>query len=237
MGFWQRLLNRDEEPNSDIVEKLRFREEPDTPVENLVEDPRERARALATALELVRKFGFEPRREISVDEVPFDRLGGITPFNAERLSTLLHLKDAEGPLFPRYFYLEYDFVESNDAYAHILRKMAAAAGTGEQFSDIYCDLHFGPDFQHHPIGEFRYTIQGTTRNHEVSSEGDFADPTVVNTMFIDATPSDHTRIATADGAHNYWVPTDLAERFRILIRAEEAAAKARYQRWQIEQNR
>ncbi|MGP6172732.1 hypothetical protein [Corynebacterium sp. A21] len=236
MGFWRRLLNRDEESNDAIAEKLRFREEPDTPVEDLVEDPRERARALATALELAGEFGFEPRREITVDDVPFDRLGGIKPFSTERLSTLLQLKDEAGPLFPRYFYLEYDFVESNDAYAHILQKMAAATGTAEQFSEIHCDLHFGPDFQLHPIGEFRYIIRGTTRNYEVSSEGDFADPTVVDSMFTDTTPSGYTRISTVDSAHNYWVPTDHTERFRTLLRAEETAAEDRHLRWQIEHN-
>ncbi|WP_156231327.1 hypothetical protein [Corynebacterium occultum] len=228
------MFTRDPDSDSAIAEQLGFRENSDTPAEGLVEDPRHRARALHLALDLAREFGFEARREITVDEVPFDRLGGIEAFNAERLSTLLQLRDRDGYLFPRSFYFEYDFVDSNDAYARVLSEMAEATGTREHFSEIHCDLHFGPNFKLQPRGDFRYLHQGNPRVHEVSSEGDFADPTVVAAMLRDVTPAEHTLITSSDGAYNYWVPGDHAQKFRTLLRAEEKASAKRHQRWHRE---
>lgn len=237
MGFWRRLFTSGQDNDNTIMGHLGTREDSDTPSEGLVEDPRDRAQALHLALELAREFNFTPRREITVDDVPFDRLGGIEAFNAERLSTLLQLRDTQGPLFPRTFYCEYDFVDSNDAYALVLEEMATAAGTREDFEDIRCDLHFGPDFHRHPLGEFRYRHRGRQQSHEVSSEGDFADPGVVAAMLRDVTPPDHALAPSTDGAHNYWVPAEQAERFLTLLRAEEQAAARRHQSWQQEQEK
>lgn len=234
MGFWRRLFTSGQDNNT-IMGPLGSREDSDTPHQGLVEDPRERAQALHRALELAREFNFTPRREITVDDAPFDRLGGIQAFNAEPLSTLLQLRDPQGPLFPRTFYFEYDFVNCNDAYARVLEEMAAAAGTREHFEDIRCDLHFGPDFHRQPLGEFRYLHRGRMQRHEVSSEGDFADPGVVAAMLRDVTPQDHALASGTDGAHNYWVPEDQARRFLTLLRAEERAAARRHQSWQQKQ--
>lgn len=238
MGFWRRLLNRDQNNGiADAAAKLRKDDEIPTPVDNLLEDPRERARALGAALELASSFGFSPKRDILVDDVPFDRLGGIEAFAAERLTTLLNLTAEEEQLFPRVLVFEYDFVDSNDAYDRMLREMAEATGTMEQFEDIHCDLHFGPDFQRHPMGEFHYTCNGTRYTHGVSSEGDWADPAVVVEMFARVTPADMIRVTADDSGHNYWVPKDLAERFRTILAAEELAARKRRERWRASHQR
>lgn len=235
MGFWHRLLNRDPGTTGAAAAKLRSAADFPTPVDDLVEDPRERARILGGALDLVQQFDFTPRRDISVDDVPFDQLGGITAFSAERLTTVLNLRDDSGQLFPRVLTFEYDFVDSNDAYSRVLREMAEAAGTADQLTDVHCDLHFGPEFNLHPLGELRYTVDGQQHVYEVSTEGDWADPTVVTAMFIDVTPVGLECLATEDGAHNYWVRTDQAQRFRTLLTAEEQAGRQRKQRWQAAQ--
>lgn len=231
MGFWRRLLNRDSTGRTASPDKIRPRTSIATPVPGLVEDPRERARALDAALGLTREFGFEPKREITVDDVPFEELGGIAAFNRERLSTLLQLVDDGQYLFPRVFAVDYEFVESNDAYAHVLREMAAAAGTGEQLGEVHCDLHFGPEFARSPIGELHYEVAGESHSHDISSEGDWADPGVVAAMLSDVAPANHVCVPANGASLAYWVPEDHAERFRVLITAEEAATDDRERAW------
>lgn len=235
MGFWRRLLNRDSAGRTTSPDKVRPRTHIATPVEDLVEDPRERARALDSALSLAREFGFEPKREIIVDDVPFDELGGIAAFERERLNTLLQLVEEGQYLFPRVFSVDYEFVESNDAYAHVLREMAAAAGTEELLSEVHCDLHFGPDFARSPIGELRYEVAGESHSHDISSEGDWADPGVVSAMLSDVAPVDHVCVPANGASLAYWVPKNHAERFRVLITAEENAADARERNWRENQ--
>lgn len=234
MGFWSRLLNR-EQATQGAAAKLRNRADFPTPVADLEEDPRERARALHASLDLAREFDFRPSREITLDEVPFDRLGGIDAFNAERLTTLLNLTDEQGHVFPRVLTFEYDFVDSNDAYARVVREIAGAAGTADQLGDIHCDLHFGPDFHLHPLGELQYTFAGREYSHAVSSEGDWADPAVIAAIFDTVTPEHLACLSTEDGGHNYWVPTELAERFNTLLLGEQQAARQRKKHWQLRQ--
>lgn len=234
MGFWQRLLNRDPDTSDAAAAKLRTATDISTPVDNLVEDPRERARALDSALGLAAQFDFTSHREITVDDVPFDQLGGIAAFNAERLTTLLNLHDGDTALFPRVLTFEYDFVNSNDAYSHVVREVAEATGTTDRLADVHCDLHHGPEFDLHPLGELRYTVNGTRYSYDVSSEGNWADPAVVAAIFADLTPAGLVCLSTEGTTANYWVPVDHAERFRTLLTAEEHAGHRRRQRWQQE---
>lgn len=234
MGFWHRLLNRDPDTSDAAAVKLRTATDMPTPVDDLVEDPRERARALHSALGLVAQFDFISHREITVDDVPFDQLGGIDAFNTERLTTLLNLRDGDTALFPRVLAFEYDFVNSNDAYSDVVREVAEAAGTTDQLANVHCDLHHGPEFNLHPLGELRYTVNGTRYSYDVSSEGNWADPAVVAAIFTDLTPAGLVCLSTEGSAFNYWVPADQAERFRTLLTAEEHAGRRRKQRWREE---
>ena len=194
-------------------------------------DPREAAQALHMALAAARELGFTPLREITVDDIDFTFYGGADGFTAERISALFHLEDDSGALFfPRVFTFEAESIESNDAYAHLLRRMAEAAGTAEQFSEIHCDLHFGPHFAEDPVGELHYVCSGEKVRRSIAVEGDWADPDVIRKMLIDATPEGHRWVSTSDYSIHAWVPEEDAEALVRVFAQEDAAASERLYR-------
>lgn len=234
MGFWTRLLG-----NSDDAGRIdaraagmpaprtgRIRQRAGE-VPTLDCDPREAARALHLALLTAQELGFTPVREITVDDVDFAFYGGTEGFAVERLTALFRLGDEDGrPLFPRVFAFEPESINSNDAYALLLRDMAEAAGTTERFGEIHCDLHFGPDFADNPTGEMSYLRDGERVHHSIAVEGDFADPDVVRCLLEDVTPPGHRRVSTQDFSVHVWVVEEHAGRVQRIF-AEEDAAGAR----------
>lgn len=201
-------------------------------------DPREAAQALHMALAAARELGFTPHREITVDDIDFTFYGGVDGFTAERISALFHLEDDSGaPFFSRVFTFEAESIESNDAYAHLLRRMAEAAGTPRRFSDIHCDLHFGPHFAEDPVGELHYACNGEQVRHSIAVEGDWADPDVIRKMLIEVTPKGHRWVSTSDYSIHAWVPEKGAESLVRVFAQEDAAASERLHRQAGERQR
>ncbi|AGF73002.1 hypothetical protein [Corynebacterium halotolerans] len=233
MGFWTRLLGTSDDagridaraagtPGPRTGRRIHSGSGAD-PALNC--DPREAAQALHLALTAAEELGFTPVRDILVDDIDFAFYGGAEGFTAERITALLRLEDEEGrSLFPRVFTFESESINSNDAYAHLLRWMAEAAGTGERFEEVYCDLHFGPFFANHPTGELSYLRDGERVEHSIAVEGDFADPDVIRSLLKDATPPGHRWVATNDFSIHAWVPEELAATVERVFVAEDTAA-------------
>lgn len=191
-------------------------------------DPRVAAQALLMAMDNAAELGLVPKREITVDDIDFDFYNGADGFRLEHLSALLRLTEDDGtPLFPRTVHFDPECVESNDTYSRLLWHIAEAAGTTGRFSDVHCDLHFGPFFDKHPVGELHYKLDGEQVHHDVAVEGEWADPEVVRQIFQHATPEGHRWVSTGDFAVHVWVPEEHADAIARIFASEDTAAEAR----------
>lgn len=232
MGFWNRLIGTS---GAERIVDARAAGTPSPRHWGAAEahtmmccDPRVAAQTLLLAVNNAAEHGFKPKREITVDDVDFDYYNGADGFRLEHLNALLRLTEDDGtPLFPRTVHFDPQCVESNDAYSRLLEQIAEAAGTTDRFSEIHCDLHFGPFFQDNPVGELSYLRDGEPVHHDIAVEGDWADPEVVRSLFRDAAPEGHTWVATGDFAVHVWVPEQRAEAVARIFASEDTAAEAR----------
>ena len=232
MGFWNRLIGTsgaerivDARAAGRAVPRHWYANERHG---DLCCDPRVAAQALHLATSDAAELGFVPRREITVDDVDFDFYNGPEGFRLEHLSALLRLTEDDGsPLFPHTVHFDPECVNSNDAYSRLLWQVAEAAGTEDRFSQVHCDLHFGPLFDRHPVGELSYVVEDRPVKLEIAVEGEWADPEVVRQIFQDATPEGHRWVATGDYAVHVWVPEERAEDIARIFATEDTAAEAR----------
>lgn len=232
MGFWNRLIGTSgAEPIMDARAAGTHSPRRWRGTEQHVElccDPRVAAQALLLATNNAAELGFEPVREITVDDIDFDYYNGADGFRLEHLNALLRLTADDGtPLFPRTLHFDPEIVESNDAYAHLLRRIADTAGTSERFTEVHCDLHFGPFFREHPVGEMKYLRDGEPVHLDIAVEGEWADPEVVRQLLQDATPEGHRWVSTGDFAVHVWVPEERADTIARIFASEDTAAEAR----------
>jgi len=230
MGFWNRLLSTGADRLIDAraagtALPRRWRT-PET--EELCCDPREAAQILLLALDSAEALGFTPRREITVDDIDFNFYNGPQGFRLEYLSALLRLSEDDGtPLFPHAMVFDAECVESNDTYAQLLWQIADAAGTRDRFTEVHCDLHFGPGFADNPVGEMSYLCGGQARHLDIAVEGEWADPDVVRQLFEDATPEGHRWVSTGDYGIHVWPLEEHAAEVARIFASEDTAAEAR----------
>lgn len=232
MGFWNRLIGTS---GAERIVDARAAGTPSPRRWGAAEehnmlccDPRVAAQALLLAVNNAAEHGFEPKREITVDDVDFDYYNGADGFRLEHLNALLRLTEDDGtPLFPKTVHFDPECVDSNDTYSRLLEQITEAAGTTDRFSEIHCDLHFGPFFHNNPVGELDYLLDGAAVHHDIAVEGEWADPEVIRRLFQDATPEGHTWVATGDFAVHVWVPEERAEAVARIFASEDTAAEAR----------
>ncbi|GAB3690137.1 hypothetical protein [Corynebacterium nasicanis] len=230
MGFWNRLLGSGADRLVDaraVGAALPRRWRTPEPTQ-LSYDPREAAQVLLLALDNAASFGLHPSREIIVDDIDFDYYNGPQGFRLEHLSALLRLSEDDGtPLFPRSLVFDPECVISNDSYALFLWEAADAAGTRDRFTQVHCDLHFGPHFTDNPVGELSYLKGGDAVHLDVAVEGEWADPDVIRHILEDASPEGHRWVSTGDYAVHVWVPEEHAADVARIFAAEDTAAEAR----------
>ena len=141
---------------------------------------------------------------------------------------LLRLSEDDGtPLFPHAMVFDAECVESNDTYAQLLWQIADAAGTRDRFTEVHCDLHFGPGFADNPVGEMSYLCGGQARHLDIAVEGEWADPDVVRQLFEDATPEGHRWVSTGDYGIHVWPLEEHAAEVARIFATEDTAAEAR----------
>lgn len=231
MGFWNRFLGTSGAEHNDnaaggiLFPRHRRRHHP---AHTSSCDPRLAAQVLHMGLDRAAAFGFTPIRDITIDDIDFDYYGGPQGFQAEFLTALLSLDDEDGaPLFPRVFLFDPEYIQSNDSYATLLRSIAQAATTDAAFSDVQCDLHFGPDFQDNPVGELHYRHHDNDVQLDVAVEGEWVDIDVARQLFIHATPEGHQWLSNHDFTLHIWVPENHAEEVARILSEEDTAADTR----------
>ncbi|GAB2504830.1 hypothetical protein GCM10027031_10790 [Corynebacterium atrinae] len=183
------------------------------------------------ALDRAAALSFTPTRDITIDDVDFDYYGGPQGFQAEFLTALLSLDEEDGtPLFPRVFFFDPEYIQSNDSSATLLWSIAEAASTRSSFSDVHCDLHFGPDFYDNPVGELHYRHHGEEVHHDVAVEGEWVDIDAITHVFIHATPEGHKWLTNNDFTLHVWAPEKHAPEVARILSEEDAAADHRLAR-------